>query len=170
MIKNTVEANAIRKTYESKLRKLRKSCDLSLNDVSRETGISKQTLHSWENGTIKNVGPKYQPNLNKLARLYGVNKTEINSLVRDAWLGFKKQTAKYNDNLNNKTLIYRLRVENGKTLQNLADLLGTNIYNIVRFEDGLKVPTDKQLNKLAKYFNVSASNIKNDILSKKDKE
>ena len=160
MLKNRAENNRIRETYVSPLRKVRKSKKLSLNKVSDATGISKQTLHNWENGTIKNIGPRYQNEAEKLANLYSISREQLDTLVNNSWFEFKKQTSKHQNYLKTKTYLYELRVSNCKTLQNVADALGLNIYKINQYELGTQSPSENEISKLAEYFGVSEKSLK----------
>lgn len=163
MLANRKENNAIRQNYVSPLRKVRLSKELSLNKVSDYTGITKQTLHNWENGTIKNIGPKYQTEANKLAKLYGISRKELDQLVNDSWLEFKKQTSKYQTYVKTKSYIYELRTSQYKTLQNVADVIGANIYKVNQYELGTQIPSDVEMKKLAKYFKVSFDELKSKL-------
>lgn len=155
MIKNRAENNLIRQTYKSDLRKLRELKGYSLSSVRDKTGVAKQTLHNWENGTIKNIGPKYSKEADKVAKLYGIDRNALNDLVTKSWLDFKKQTSKYQENLKTKTYIYELRIDNGKTLQNVANSIDSTIHRVLLFEDGVQKPSDEEYDKLATYFGIN---------------
>ena len=165
MVKNIEESKLIRKNYVSELRKLRQAKNVSLNVVSDATGISKQTLHNWENGTIKNIGPKYQEEANKLAKFYGISRKQLDLAIHQSWFDFKSQTSKYQTSVKNKTYLYEWRMSQYKTLQNVADSCGTTIYKINAYELGTQTPNEEEIKKLAKCFKVDTS----DITSKLEK-
>lgn len=69
-------------TIGDKLKKYRKSKNISLEELTESTNLSKETLSNYENGTIKNI-PIYH--IEKLAKIYGVSPTYLN-----AWQGEKE--------------------------------------------------------------------------------
>ena len=166
MIKNREENNKIRKTYESNLRKLRKSYGFTLNEVSIKTGIGKQTLHSWENGSIKNIGSRYDEEANTLAKLYKISRRQLNTLVNDAWLEFNKQTSKYQKNIENKTYLYELRIQNCKTLRETSEYAGITISKLFKFENGTDIPNSKTMSKLARYFSTDLNTLSTRLAEK----
>lgn len=55
------------------LRTARLQADLTVSEVARQLGVSRQTIHSWENG-------RHRMTINtlmKLADLYGIHPTEL---------------------------------------------------------------------------------------------
>ena len=163
---NKSEVNDIRKTYRSELAQLRLDKGFSLRDITKQVGIPSQTLHNWENGTNKQIGPKYKREAIKLAKLYSISVEELNSLVNKAWIGFKKQTSRYKGDLTKKNYLFELRINNFKTLQQVANATGTSISLILQYEKGLKTPTAEILKTLSNYYNVPYETLCAKILSK----
>lgn len=56
------------------LRKLRKGCGLTLEEVAEKIGTSKQTIHRYENGVIANVPPE---KVEALARVFDTTPAEL---------------------------------------------------------------------------------------------
>ena len=157
---NRAENNIIRKTYISKLADLRRyNKGLSLRNIASLTGITPQTLHNWENGTNKNIGHRYKEEAKELAKLYDISVDKLNELVHDAWLTFKKQTDKYKSTLNTKNELFKLRLENYRTLKEVANYLGTSISTVLQYEKGTKFPDSESLKKLSAYYGVNVEDL-----------
>ena len=162
---NRTEMNDIRKTYRSQLAQLRVEKGYSLRDITKQIGIPSQTLHNWENGTNKNIGPKYKREAVKLAKLYSISVEELNNLVHNAWLDFKKQTSRYKADLEQKNYLFELRINNFKTLQQVANATGTSLSQILQYEKGVKTPTTDVLNKLSAYYNIPYETLYNKLVN-----
>ena len=58
-------------TFGERLKQLRIENKLSQEDVAKQVGLTRPTIHRYEHGIITNVPPE---NVQKLARFFGVSK------------------------------------------------------------------------------------------------
>lgn len=58
----------------SKLKEIRKEKGLTLEDLAKKLGTSRQTIHRYENGTITNIPPE---KIELLARALGITPSEL---------------------------------------------------------------------------------------------
>lgn len=71
---------------QSKLRELRRARHLTLDDLAKALGTSRQTIHRYENGTISNIPPE---KVELLARALGTTPAQL--------MGWEESYSKYDN-------------------------------------------------------------------------
>lgn len=144
--------------FSERLKKLRNEKRLSQKELAKELNMSQQTIAKWEN----NQSTPNPEMIVKIANFFDVS--------TDYLLGRTNEDIPTNKNFSHNHL-QELIKNKSSSLEEIAELLHTNKYEIAMYLSGIKFPTEKDLQILSKYFKQPVELITEDLNSiKSDKK
>lgn len=132
--------------FSERLKKLRTERHLTQKELAKSLEMSQQIIAKWENN-------QSTPNPDMLVKI-----TDFFDISADYLLGRTDEEVSISTNLKleiknfNHNHLQELMKSKNCSLENIAQLLHLNKYEITMYLSGIKCPTEKELQQLSEYF------------------
>lgn len=132
-------------TIGKRIKHFRESKGMSQNELAEKIGVHYTSIFKWEN---ESRVPK-EKNIQKIANILGVNYLDLNT---------QKEVKKVIDKSIGEKIKY-FRKKKNLTQKDLAKLSGINEESIQKYEQNVRKPSEKQMQKIANGLDINIINL-----------